>query len=100
MPRQFKPKILTSNHLLEGDVIYWNQGKWERNFEDSQVFHAQEEAEAALINAQGQPEVVVGAYLVEVEVENGVLKPAHFREDFRATGPSNYFHGKQEAQDV
>jgi hypothetical protein len=22
-------------------------------------------------------------------------EPTHFREDFRRTGPSNYFHGKQ-----
>jgi hypothetical protein len=29
-------------------------------------------------------------------LEDGVPHPTHFREDFRATGPSNYAHGKQE----
>jgi hypothetical protein len=29
------------------------------------------------------------------ETENGP-QPVHFREEFRRTGPSNYFHGKQE----
>jgi len=36
---------------------------------------------------------VVGAYLADAAVGAVAL---HFRERFRATGPSNYFHGKQE----
>ena len=28
-------------------------------------------------------------------VKDGTPEPTHFREEFRRTGPSNYFHGKQ-----
>ena len=31
----------------------------------------------------------------DVALEDGTPIPTHFRETFRATGPSNYAHGKQ-----
>jgi len=43
----------------------------------------------------------VGVYLAEVQPGPNGPEPAHFREDFRRTGPSNYPHGKQaEPSDV
>jgi hypothetical protein len=47
-------------------------------------------------HAVGQSNVAVGAYATDIAVENGVLRTTHFREEFRKTGPSNYFHGKPE----
>ena len=38
---------------------------------------------------------VVGVYLADVRRGPNGPEPAHFREAFRATGPSNYAHGKQ-----
>ena len=49
-----------------------------------------------LIEASAQDHLVVGVYLTEVDDQSGAPAPVHFREAFRATGPSNYAHGKQE----
>ena len=49
-----------------------------------------------LIDALSQQELVVGVYLADVAPEASGPKPTHFREEFRAKGPSNYAHGKQE----
>ncbi|MFZ8875749.1 MAG: DUF2849 domain-containing protein, partial [Paracoccaceae bacterium] len=34
MATLFKPQIVTSNHLLEGDVIYFKAPEWTRNIEE------------------------------------------------------------------
>ena len=97
MARAFTPKVLTANHLLEGDVIYWSpDGTWVRAHKDAKFFDEEMDAMAALEIAKSQPDVVVGAYLADAELENGAPVPTHFREEFRTRGPSNYEHGKQE----
>ena len=48
------------------------------------------------IDALSQQELVVGVYLADVAPEASGPKPPHLREEFRAKGPSNYAHGKQE----
>lgn len=99
MPKPFKPQVATSNHLLEGDVIYFTGTSWTRDLTDAQIAHTPAEAEALLAAAQGYPLETVGAVLTDVALEGGVPVPTHFRETFRTRGPSNYFHGKQ-AQNV
>lgn len=95
MARPFTPKIVTANALLEGDVIYLAaDNTWVRTLCDAALFTEQEAAEAGLASVAGDISAV-GAYLVDArEGENGP-EPTHFREDFRRTGPSNHFHGKQ-----
>ena len=39
----------------------------------------------------------VGVYLADMAPTEDGPQPTHFREEFRATGPSNYHHGKQAA---
>jgi hypothetical protein len=39
---------------------------------------------------------VVGAYLADARGALNGPEPVHFRESFRARGPSNYAHGKQQ----
>ena len=97
MARPFVPKIITANDLLEGDVIYLTaEGRWSRTYEDAVVATTQEEADDLLRKAEAQPDRIVDAYFVDTAVdEDGTPKPDHFREVFRATGPSNYFLGKQ-----
>ena len=88
MPRAFTPKVVTGNALLEGDVIYFTDSdSWTRNLKDAEVIT--DEA------VESQAAEVVGAYLADVKVTEDGPEPTHFREDFRRTGPSNYFHGKQ-----
>ncbi|MBO6865697.1 MAG: DUF2849 domain-containing protein [Thalassococcus sp.] len=96
MPRAFTPKVVTGNALLEGDVIYFTDSdSWTRNLKDAEVITDEAVAQVRLLTAESQAAEVVGAYLADVKVTEDGPEPTHFREDFRRTGPSNYFHGKQ-----
>ncbi len=95
MPKTFTPKVVTANHLLKGDVIYQTATGWSRRLDEAEVLTDEADADLRLIEASQQVDVVVGAYLADIALENGIPAPTHFREDFRATGPSNYAHGKQ-----
>lgn len=97
MTRAFTPKIVTANHLLEGDVIYQTaDDRWSRHFSEAELITDEAHAQLRLLDASRQVNEIVGAYLADaVAGENGP-EPTHFREDFRRTGPSNYAHGKQE----
>ena len=97
MARRFKPKVVTSNHLMEGDAIYLAEdGGWTREFAEARLFAEPADAEKALAEADRQRHIHVGAYLADAETgSDGRPRPTHFREEFRTRGPSNYFHGKQ-----
>lgn len=95
MSKPFTPKVVTANHLLEGNVIYQTATGWTRRLEDAEVLTDEADADLRMIDAIQQVDVVVGVYLADVKLEGGTPQPVHFREDFRATGPSNYAHGKQ-----
>jgi hypothetical protein len=99
MSTPFAPKIVTANHLLAGDVIYQTATGWTRQLGSAEVLTDEADADLRLIDAIQQGDAVVGAYLAGVNLMNNVPQPVHFREDFRATGPSNYAHGKQEKAD-
>ena len=87
MSRPFTPKIVTSNHLIEGDSIYLTKaGAWSRDAADAVLLEDAEIAASTLSAANQEIALHVGAYLADA---------THFREAFRASGPSNYFHGKQ-----
>ena len=96
MPKPFTPKIVTANALLKGEVVYLTATGWTRQLAEAEVLTDEAAADLRLIEALSQHDKVVGTYLADVEIDGGVPRPAHFREDFRATGPSNYAHGKQE----
>jgi hypothetical protein len=95
MPKQFTPKVVTANHLLEGDVIYQTATGWTRRLSEAELLTDEADADLRLIDALQQTDAVVGAYLANVKLVNNALEPTHFREEFRTTGPSNYAHGKQ-----
>lgn len=99
MPKAFTPKVVTANHLLKGDVIYQTATGWTRSLAEAEVLTDEADADLRLIDASQQKSEVVGAYLADVDVSGETPRPAHFREDFRSRGPSNYAHGKQEAID-
>ncbi|WP_018267967.1 DUF2849 domain-containing protein [Methylosinus sp. LW4] len=88
---KFSPKILLASDLAEGDVVFWGPDGWERDLLRAKI--AYDEAEAATLDAAGKAAVaanrVVDAYLVDVTVDAaGAPTPSHFREKFRAAGPS------------
>jgi len=91
MARDFIPKIVTANDLFEGDVVYLDEREaWVRRLHEAHIWRDEEAADAALERANRRQHEIVGAYLADA------VEPLHFREEFRATGPSNYkSHGKQ-----
>ena len=96
MPRAFTPKVVTGNALIEGDVIYLtSDDQWTRELAQAELITDQATANLRLLMAEGQPDQVVGPYLADASAGEAGPEPTHFREDFRRTGPSNYFHGKQ-----
>jgi uncharacterized protein DUF2849 len=103
MARKFQPQMATGNDLFEGDVVYFTStGGWSREIGDAALAVNAEAAEDLLQRASADRHVV-GVYLVEAAVDDcGRAAPAHFREEFRTRGPSNYpWHGKQaERHDV
>ena len=96
MSRAFTPKVVTANHLLDGDVVYLSaEDAWVRKLSQAEGIDDEAVAQLRLLHAQSQPNVVVGAYLADVKEGETGAEPVHFREEFRRTGPSNYAHGKQ-----
>ena len=99
MTRRFTPKIVTANALLEGDVVYLTaDDRWTRTLAEAELIEDEAHAQIRLLDAEMQHGVVVGAYLADAVASDNGPQPVHFREAFRASGPSNYAHGKQTAQ--
>ena len=96
MPKPFAPKIVTANDLLKGDVIYQTVSGWSRNLADAEILSDEAHADLRLIEGSQHIDQVVGVYLMEVALDGIYPQTTHFRETFRAKGPSNYAHGKQE----
>ncbi len=97
MARGFRPCVLTANDLLEGDVVYLApNGRWTRDVAAARLFTDEREAARSLVEAESREDEVVGPYLAE-SADGGASgpQPVRNREAFRATGPSNYFHGKR-----
>ena len=90
-------KALTANRLIDGEVVFWNEGRWVEQFADGQLFDdADPAAEAAVAIGKSQPTVVVEAYLIDVRETPEGPAPVSYRERLRALGPTNKpDHGKQ-----
>ena len=55
MPIPFKPKVATSNHLTEGDVIYFTSSGWVRDLAQAKVAATPQAAEDLLKEASCYP---------------------------------------------
>jgi hypothetical protein len=95
MAKSFQPSVITANALIEGDVIYLQGDTWVRDLDSAEVLTDEAHAEIRLLEASARASEVVGVYLMPVGTADGGIQTTHFREAFRATGPSNYDHGKQ-----
>ncbi|MGB0959803.1 MAG: DUF2849 domain-containing protein [Halocynthiibacter sp.] len=95
MTNENKPKVITANDLLSGEVMYFGAtGIWVEHLHDAAVFLTEEDQNAALLKANSSSRDMVGVYPIDViKSENGA-RAVHFRERFRAQGPTNYHHGK------
>ncbi|WP_376872684.1 DUF2849 domain-containing protein [Albirhodobacter sp. R86504] len=98
MSKAYQPKVVTANALREGDAVYFRaDGTWSRAHEEALLLEDADAAEAHLARAAKDQHLIVGAYLADAKAGENGPEPVHFREVFRTKGPSNYFHGKQEA---
>jgi len=97
MSTLFIPKVVTANHLLNGEVIYFTTTHaWSPLHTEAACYTDSASTAQGLASAQQQPHIAVDPYLVEVRLNAaGQPEPIHFREQFRTRGPSNYAHGKQ-----
>ena len=88
--------VLVANRLIDGEVVFWAEGRWVERFGDAERFAEDEAGLAAEAKAKSQPTVVVEPYLIEIaETEDGYA-PVAYRERLRALGPTNILeHGKQ-----
>ena len=101
MARAFTPKVITANALLEGDAIWFTQDStWTRDMAQAELITDEAHADIRLLEAMSDQSVIAGAYLADAKDTPDGPVPVHFREEFRTRGPSNYAHGKQEAQNV
>lgn len=93
---RFSPKVVTANALLEGDVVWLTaDNRWTRRIQEAEYLDDETRAGERLAFAASQGGVIVGAYLADARLGAEGPEPTHFRESFRARGPSNYFLGKQ-----
>ena len=96
MSKSFTPKVVTANDLLKGDVIYQTANGWTRDLAYAEILTDEAHADLRLIEGSQQIADVVGVYLMDIALDGTAPQTTHFREAFRAKGPSNYVHGKQE----
>lgn len=96
MSRSYTPKVVTANALLKGDVVYLTANDdWSPHLKDAEVIEDEAHATIRLLDGSARQSEVVGVYLADVSIGAHGPEPVHFREAFRARGPSNLFHGKQ-----
>ncbi len=84
MAKKFAPSVLTANHLLEGDAVWWTGETWSRNIALAEIVSTPEAAttlELLASDASFEAEVV-GPYLVEIDVTSRT--PVVRREAIRA----------------
>ncbi|MDE0852309.1 DUF2849 domain-containing protein [Yoonia sp.] len=96
MAKQFTPKVITANALLDGDAIWFTwDSTWTGDISQAELLEDEAHADLRLLEAQAQKDKIAGAYMADVKVGENGPEPVHFREAFRTRGPSNYHHGKQ-----
>jgi hypothetical protein len=89
MAKRFQPGIVSANDLLSGAVIYLAaDGKWVSTMSGAEFITDEERAAERLSLAESQPEIAVGPYLAPADNSDKGPVPNHFRESFRAAGPS------------
>lgn len=97
MSNPAKQFVITASDLFNGDVVYFTAGlRWAGSLNQAALAADRDGANALLALANQQQHKIVGPYITDVTLDGaGLPQPIHFREAFRARGPSNYFHGKQ-----
>src|SRR5258708_2304335 len=89
-------RALTANRLIDGEVVFWTDGRWVERFSEAQLFDDDQAGEAAEAHAKTEVTTVVEPYLIDLIDAERVWAPLSYRERIRALGPPNHHdHGKQ-----
>jgi hypothetical protein len=82
--------VMTANRLRDGEVVFLGAGGWVEHIDQATVAVTPEDAKA--LDALGQQAVavneVIDAYLIEVALAEGRIRPLKLREYLRTLGPS------------
>ena len=93
-------KMVTANALDSGEVVYLSAcNAWVTDCRHGEVLADEHRAALRLEHALHRQSQVVGPYLAVLAMGENGPEPVHFRERFRARGPSNRPHGKQTEAD-
>ena len=83
-------QVLTANRLLDGEAVFLGVRGWVGDLDSATV--AEDTGQAKALDALGRQAMavneVVDAYLIEVAVEQGRIRPLKLREYLRTVGPS------------
>ena len=82
-------QVVTANRLLDGEVVFLNQGAWVDHISDAEIFIG-DAGQPALTAAEAQATIVVAPYLIDVVPTGGVPVPVAYRERLRAIGPTTH----------
>ena len=91
------PQIVIANELGSGRVVFLAKGSaegavtWASLIDDAEVAEDAARADEILALAEGEIAArneVMDAYLIDVAVEAGGLRPTKYREEIRALGPT------------
>ena len=90
-PRSKKMQMIIANRLTDGRVVFQNDsGGWVHDIANGKLLDSKQDAAQRLLVAKQSVEKneVVDPYLIDVQSENGLRRPALVRERIRAFGPS------------
>lgn len=87
------PQILTTNRLLDGEVVFFANTGWKHDIAEATV--AYDEAMLQQLKSSADKSVcnneVLDYYAVDVEIKEHTIQPVAIRERIRVTGPTiNY----------
>jgi len=84
-------KILTANDLLSGGVVFaTREGNWSPFITQAELSSDSqtEDRLVAVGNQSVDTQTIVGPFLIDINIENGIPVPKRYREQLRVSGPS------------
>ena len=87
-------QVITANAFASGEVIYWTARGWVDDIRLAEILADDATIARILMEAEAVADKIVGAYAIEITDVDGAISPIKYREQIRASGPTNYRHGK------
>ncbi len=84
-------QILTANRLTDGIAVWYDvDGRWNESIARAEIASTKDDAERleAIGKKAFADNLVLDVNLIDVEVDNGFIRPLRLRERIRAEGPT------------